>query len=207
MLNHLLHPASQINPRSYSWLARVRTSYVNPLRDDPPTLWVPIPAGNLNTPDPSNGATPLHWAAHNHDADAVETLIIQGAHVDARDNSRQTPLHWAGRAGTPETILSLINHGADVGDRANLGTALHHAAGFNAYDTVEALINSRSDVNERDIRDETPLHWAARWQQDAAVAQLLINAGASITIRSYTGQTPHDIALASGSYFADLLVI
>lgn len=207
VLNHLLNPASRIDPRSYSWLARVRASYVNHFRDDPPTLWSPIPAGILNTPDPSTRAAPLHWAAHNHDADAVETLIIQGAHVGARDNSRQTPLHWAGRAGTPETIHSLINHGADVGDRANLGTALHHAAGFNAYDTVEALINSQSDVNDRDIHDETPLHWAARWQEDAAVAQLLINAGASKTIRSYAGQTPHDIALASGSYFADLLVI
>ena len=206
VLNHLLHPASQIDPRSYSWLARVRASYVNPFRDDPPTLWSLIPPGNLNTPDPSTGAAPLHWAAHNHNADAVETLISQGAHVGARDNSRQTPLHWAGRAGTPQTIHSLIHHGADVGDRANLGTALHYAAGFNAYDTVEALINSQSDVNKRDINDETPLHWAARWQEDAAVAQLLINAGASKTIRSFTGQTPYDTALASGSYFADLLV-
>lgn len=101
----------------------------------------------------------------------------------------------------------LIRHGAGVADRANLGIPLHHAAGFNGYDTAEALINSQSDVNKPDVNGETPLHWAARWQQDAAVAQLLINAGASRASQSFAGQSPYDIALASGSYFADLLAV
>ena len=78
-LNHLLHQGNQIAPQSYSWLARVRENYVNPFRDEPPTLWPQIQPSRLNTPDPSIGAVLLHWAAQNHDAHAAESLINQGA--------------------------------------------------------------------------------------------------------------------------------
>ena len=50
-----------------------------------------------------------------------------------------------------------------------------------------------------------PLHWAAQWQDDAEVVRLLIRAGARRTPRSFTGQRPHDIAVGSSSYFAELL--
>lgn len=207
MLNHLLHRGNQIDPRSYSWLARVREQYVHPFRDDLPALWARIQPERLSTPTPGIGTVPLHWAAQNPEADAVEALIIQGARIDAKDYARETPLHWAGRSGPPETIYRLIRHGGDVEDLANLGSPLHIAAGFNGYDTVEALIKSQSNVNKRDVNGETPLHWAARWQDDAAVAELLISAGARRTIQSFTSQSPYDIALASGSYFADLLAV
>ena len=50
-----------------------------------------------------------------------------------------------------------------------------------------------------------PLRWAAQWQDDAEVVRLLIRAGARRTPRSFTGQRPHDIAVGSSSYFAELL--
>ena len=161
----------------------------------------------LNAVIPNTGATPLHWAAQNHDDHAVDALIDQGARVDVRDNSKQTPLHWAGRNGTPQPVSRLLHHGADVDDLANLRSPLHYAAGFNGYDTVEALINNQADVNRRDANEETPLHWAARWQHDAAVARLLIQAGSRRDAFSFTGQSPYDLAAVHQSYFADLLAI
>ena len=207
VLNHLLQTGHQIEPKSYSWLARVRQQYANRFRDEPPALWPPIQTGTLNNPHPRIGTVPLHWAAQNHDAHAVEILISQGARLDARDYSKDTPLHKAGRSGPPETIYTLVRHGAGVEDQSNLGRPLHYAAGFNGYDTVSALINSGANVNSRDVNDETPLHWAARWQDDGAVAQLLISAGALLTNQSFTGHRPYDIAIQSGSYFADLLAV
>ncbi len=206
-LNYLLQSPNRIDPGSYSWLARVRDQYVDPFRDDPLANWVPIQPETLNTPHPATGSVPLHWAAQNLDPNAIDILVTHGARIDARDNSRQTPLHRAARSGWPRAIHSLIHHGADVNARSNLASPLHYAAGFNGYDAVEALINSQADVNRADFHHETPLHWAARWQQDAAVAEKLIDAGARRDAQSFTGQIPYDIASASGAYFADLLSV
>ena len=207
VLNHLLLPANYIDPRSYNWLARVREQYVSPFRDEPPARWPAIQTGLLTTPNPNTGAVPLHWAAQNHDDHAINALIHQGARVDARDSLGETPLHWAGRSGTPQAIYRLIHHGADMDDIANRGSPLHNAAGFNGYDTVEALINSKANVNKQDVNGETPLHWAARWQEEAAVARLLINAGSKAEASSLTGEHAYDVAIASNAYFADLLAI
>ena len=207
VLNHLLHAGHRIDAGAYSWLARVRDQYVNRFRDEPPTQWTSIEPEVLNRRFPGIGSVPLHWAAQNHDPNAVETLITAGAAVDTKDNTGQTPLHSAARSGPPETIYAFIRHGADIEDLANLGRPLHYAAGFNGYDTVEMLINSQANVNSRDANDETPLHWAARWQDDAEVPRLLIRAGARPTAQSFTGHSPHDIAVVSSSYFSDLLAI
>ncbi len=99
LLNHLIAPAHQIDPRSYSWLARVREEYVDPFRDDPTTVWSPIQPETLNTPHPATGSVPLHWAAQNIDPDAIDILVNHGARVHTRDSARQTPLHWAARSG------------------------------------------------------------------------------------------------------------
>lgn len=207
VLNYLLQSVHKTTPGAYSWLGRVRDQYVVQFRDEPPSRWSRVEPRVLNRPSPEIGSVPLHWAAQNHDANAVETLITAGAIIGAKDNSGQTPLHIAGRSGPPEAIHTLIRHGADVEDLANLGRPLHYAAGFNGYDTVEALINSQANVNSRDANDETPLHWAARWQDDAEVARMLITAGARLTARSFTGHSPHDIAVASNSYFTSLLAV
>ena len=207
VLNHLLLPTNRIDPRSYNWLARVRDQYVNPFRDAPPTRWPAIEPALLNAVIPNTGTMPLHWAAHNHHAQAVDAMINQGAQVDAKDTSQETPLHWAARSGPPQAIQTLVRHGADVEALSNLGSPLHYAAAFNGYDAVETLINSQANVNSRDINDETPLHWAARWQQDAAVARLLIHAGARLEAISFDHRNPYDLAVVSQSYFANLFTI
>ena len=205
VLNHLLNQGDQLNPRSYSWLARVREQRVDSFRDEPPALWGRIQRETLNLRTPGIGTVALHWAAQNHEAEAVERLIREGAHVGSKDDSGQTPLHKSARSGPPETIYTLIRHGADIEELANVGRPLHYAAGFNGYDTVQALVNAGADVNSRDVNDETPLHWVARWQEDVAVAHLLISSGGRLTAQSFTGQRPVDIAIRSGAYFADVL--
>ena len=39
-----------------------------------------------------DGTTPLHWAAHNNDADAVDRLIKAGANVNAKNEFGATPM-------------------------------------------------------------------------------------------------------------------
>ena len=66
---------------------------------------------------------------------------------------------------------------------------------------------NQANVNRRDANEETPLHWAARWQHDAAVARLLIQAGSRRDAFSFNGQSPYELATVQQSYFADLLAI
>ena len=47
VLNHLLHRGNQIDPRSYSWLARVREQYVDPFRGRPACAVGPYPTREL----------------------------------------------------------------------------------------------------------------------------------------------------------------
>ena len=57
--------------------------------------------------------TPLHWAAHFGNAEAIEALIAAGANLEARSESGFTPLHEAAYFGKAETIEALLRAGAD----------------------------------------------------------------------------------------------
>ena len=46
--------------------------------------------------------------------ETVRALIVNGADVNAKDESCSTPLHLASSEGSYETMRILIEHGADV---------------------------------------------------------------------------------------------
>ena len=62
-------------------------------------------------------------------AEAVRSLLENGAYVNAKDEFGSTPLHLASSEGSYETMRILIEHGADVAakdtsDRTPLHMAL-----------------------------------------------------------------------------------
>jgi ankyrin repeat protein len=59
--------------------------------------------------------TPLHWAAQRVNTKVVESLIKNGASVNALDNDNLSPLHWATQSGNSKTIALLIENGASEG--------------------------------------------------------------------------------------------
>lgn len=67
----------------------------------------------IDEKDPE-GHTALMWAAYQGDAISVEMLLLHGANVHARDNSRLTPLHWAVVCGTSACIRQLVAAGSDL---------------------------------------------------------------------------------------------
>lgn len=66
-------------------------------------------------------------------------------------------------------------------------TLLHHAAGFGAPDTMSWLLDSGVDVNAKNRRGATPLHWAIH---DEAKVRLLLSRGALVHGRQVEGRTP-----------------
>lgn len=100
----------------------------------------------------------------------------------------------AGRRGEIEQRLVAspeVIKGIDAGG----STALHHAAGFGPLGNLQLLINKGADVNAKNRRGSTPLHWAIH---DEAKVRLLLTEGANVNARQAQGRTPLYLAAMLG---------
>ena len=89
-------------------------------------------------------------------------------------------------AASPEAVM-----GKDEGG----STALHHAAGYGPLTNLELLLNKGADVNAKNRRSSTPLHWAIH---DEAKVRLLLSKGADVNTRQAEGRTPLFLAAMLG---------
>ena len=135
----------------------------------------------------SNGMTPLHYAAEDNRAGAMEALIGRGADPDARTGQGRTPLHIAARYGHLEAAQVLLAGGADPNAATpQIGnTPLHLMAGHGEAAAVRILIAAGADVNARNRSDVTPLYTAAK-NNIPEVVQVLLDAGADPAIHANT---------------------
>jgi ankyrin repeat protein len=58
---------------------------------------------------------------------------------------------------------------------------------------VEMLCDAKADVNAVDKNKNTPLHYAAGYGR-ADVCKMLVDNGASVTLRNLDGKSPLDVA-------------
>ena len=147
---------------------------------------------DVNDKDDEHGGTPLHWARSGFDAvDVVDSLISNGADVNAKDNYGYVPLHSAGFG----VAALLINNGADVNAKNKIGITPLHAAfwwlinadGFDdapdtynaTFEIFELLINNGADVNAKLHSGDTPL-CIAKLKGDSKMATALKAAGGII---------------------------
>jgi len=148
---------------------------------------------------------PLHWAAENGRAAAVQ-LLLKRADVDV--NSRRmthlTPLSLAVKNGHEAIVKLLLSSGAE----ANLGdgghypkTPLLYAIAGGNEDIVRLLLDAGADTELRDHeqydRGDTPLLLAAREGHTAAV-QLLLDKGAYVEAADRETKTPLFVAAERG---------
>src|SRR5579863_459875 len=77
-------------------------------------------------------------------------------------------------------------------------SAVADAAAGNNRDAVQALLQSKADVNAPQADGTTALHWAARWD-DLETADLLIRAGADPKTANRDGATPMFLAAQNGN--------
>ncbi|OQA06172.1 MAG: Phosphocholine transferase AnkX [bacterium ADurb.Bin374] len=167
---------------------------------------------DVNARNPQD-ITPLHLAAWDGNADIVSLLLEHGADIDRRNhrNEGMSALDLAAMTGSAEVVRILIEHGADPrrGDPVNRVTPLHLAAAWDQTKAADELLRGGSDLNARDARGRTPLHWiipadrpesshGGSRRGSVAMAGWLISHGALLNPGDSEGKTPFAMAVAAG---------
>jgi hypothetical protein len=154
---------------------------------------------DVNTRQP-DGATALHWAAHNDDRAAADLLIRAGANVNAANELGATPLWLAAAQGSATMVARLLDAGANPNVALEEGeTPLMAAARTGTLDAVKLLASRGADVNAREhLRNQTSLMWAAA-NDRADVVRTLIELHADLDARSATRSLVVNTGIQAGS--------
>ena len=140
--------------------------------------------------------TPLQLSALQGDSMAVTRLLSNGDDPNETDLYGWSSLHFAVPLAGSGVVSTLLAAGGDPNQRTAGGaTALLIAARQSSQSVVSALLGTGADVDVRDEEsDWTPLHAAARGNEDPGVVLILLDAGADAAAKSKDGQCPVDLA-------------
>ncbi|KAM7294211.1 transient receptor potential cation channel subfamily A member 1-like [Ixodes scapularis] len=143
-----------------------------------------------------NGFYPIHEAAKNASANAIEALLEWDlGMLDYEDNS---PLHSACEHEAADAISFLIDNGADTSLlNKNTQSPLHVSTQLNKVKSLQALVKHKDkvDTNLRSKHGRTALHLAAIYDHAECARILLSQFGASPKITCDNGFYPiHEAA-------------
>ncbi len=156
-----------------------------------------------SAPQPNTGLSDVAIieAARGGDAEAVRSLLHQGADVNAATGDGMTALHWAAERGHAEVADLLLSASADVGATTRIGsyTPLHVASRGGHAAIVLSLLEAGADPGAVTTSSSaTALHLAAAAIGGADAVVALMAHGADADAReSSAGQTP--LMFAAGS--------
>jgi ankyrin repeat protein len=144
--------------------------------------------------------TALVDAARRGETAVVQSLLTNGADVNAAQGDGISALHAAAEHGHVDVVRMLITAGAALEATTRIGqyTALHLASRRGHGPVVQALADAGGDVNATTSNSGvTPLHLAASAVGGEAAVVTLLNHGARIDAREASaGQTPLMFAAA-----------
>ena len=171
-----------------------------------------VPVDTLN---PYNSRTALHYACGSRMYETAYSLIMRGANVNACDASYYTPLHLSSdvisstsASFATEIIDLLLKQGANVNMADKNGnTPIHYLAvtkgwALNAFSQLQTALLSKGGVaNVKNVRGRTPLHMMLQpefeWVYEPSIHLLLQVAPEMLDSRDVYGRTPlHYAAVA-----------
>lgn len=149
------------------------------------------------------GWTALHLAACVGNVSLVEELRSHGWSLTDEDSLGRSVLDLAAYSGHVELVQILLAAHciAEHRDRDGL-TPLHYAVsgagGKDCCRLLECLVAAGCDVSKASASGETALHWAARFNRDAAAAWLLERGSPASATDGYLN-TPLHVAACSNA--------
>jgi len=131
--------------------------------------------GNRARLPDKHGSTPLHIAALNGQAGAIQLLLRHSVDINARNSSGFTPLHLAAYAGSIECLQVIMScKDIDVFATDNQGNnALHWAAYAGTAAAVKFLLQRKLSCESKNRALQTPLMRAAENGRPDCVESLL----------------------------------
>ncbi|OPB37505.1 hypothetical protein A0O28_0044170 [Trichoderma guizhouense] len=145
-----------------------------------------------------NRDTPLHLAVQDGKEDVVESLLIQGANIEAKNKHGHTPFYDAVWNWDENMVKLLLDHGADIEAKDNDGSTPFGLAIWNGKtDMVKLLLNHGANIEAKMNDGNTPLSCAA-WNGKADMIKFLLNHGANIEAKMNDGSTPFGLAVWNG---------
>ena len=121
-----------------------------------------------------DGSTAMHIAARRGREDAIHTLGLSNADLNARDAGGRTPAIVAAQAGS-EGVLRILHEqfGVDLNTADNFGRAAGHYAAFQGeLEVFRTLLRSGVDTSSADAQGRTPAHCAAFHGYDSILDEL-----------------------------------
>jgi ankyrin repeat protein len=159
---------------------------------------------NLKGADVGSKGAVLCSAIYN--PGTLESLILSGTNVNAKDDSGRTALFRAVSAEQIESIKVLLKYGADINAQAGNGeTPLCNAITAKSASLLTFLIEQKADVNIPDERGQTPIYLALR---SVELTKIMLNAGADLNIVDKEGESPvHELSedIPEKERFIDLI--
>ncbi|KAJ4835812.1 hypothetical protein Tsubulata_031355 [Turnera subulata] len=150
--------------------------------------------------DPSkrdyDGRSPLHIAASKGYEDITLFLIQQGVDINVSDKSGNTPLLEAIKGGHDAVASLLVKEGASL-TIDDPGGFLCMTVSRRDLDLLKRVMDYGINPNAKNYDCRTPLHIAAS-EGLYSVANLLVEAGASVLSKDRWGNTPLDDARVGG---------
>jgi len=137
--------------------------------------------------------TALHYAAIQGNIEAATTLLNSGAGINLKRGDGRTALHLAAACNHPKFVELLLGKGAAVNAKDSAGATPMHLAALNGAVEAAKVLIGRVPIDAQDKNGETALHYAAECRfvpQGSQVAQILLDAGASVDLADTWGITP-----------------
>ncbi|MDR1024643.1 MAG: ankyrin repeat domain-containing protein [Treponema sp.] len=188
LVNQLLSWGAPIHVRNSQGLTPFRIA----LAHSPAMVSTLLTKDRIRMAD-DDGASPLHIAiSEGADPSTIRTIIAQGARLSPVDSEGRSPLRLAVDREAWELAKVLADAGADPFTLAGDGKTPGEITITKGQSPIQAVFSGRA-INSRDSSGNTILHYAARSGSPETVA-LLLQLGASKTIKNISAESPADIA-------------
>jgi ankyrin repeat protein len=161
-----------------------------------------------------NGWTALHLAAARGSTPIASALLAAGSDRLLRSQNGFLPIHFAARHADSSLVRMLLqsHHRRQTSETVRDGeTVLMHAGTHGSAETIALLLERKANLQRVDAHGATPLHYAARAGNIAALAFLLERARLAkpllIDQPDADGATPLMLACSNGGLEAMRLLL